>query len=165
MRIGSGYDVHRLVAGRKLILGGVEIPFEKGLEGHSDADAVLHSICDALLGAVGLGDIGVHFPDSDPSLKNIDSMILLRDTYEMVRKKGFVVGNIDVTVFAQRPKISPHRDAMTRKIAEALETESERINIKATTTEGLGMIGKGEGVASMCVALVENSTPEKDTAA
>lgn len=163
MRIGSGYDVHRLVPGRRLVLGGVEIPFDKGLEGHSDADAVLHSVCDALLGAAGLGDIGLHFPDSDPNYKNIDSMILLRDTYRMVKEKGFSIVNIDITVFAQQPKISPHRSAMARKIAEALETGTNRINIKATTTEGLGMIGKGEGIASMCVALVKFATSDNET--
>ncbi len=162
MRIGSGYDVHRLVSGRRLVLGGVEIPFEKGLDGHSDADAVLHSICDALLGAAGLGDIGLHFPDSDPSFKDIDSLILLRETYAMVKRKGFALLNLDVTVFAQRPRISPYREAMARKIAETLETRTDRINIKATTTEGLGAIGKGKGIASMCVALVEYS-PDDDS--
>ncbi|MEZ4528374.1 MAG: 2-C-methyl-D-erythritol 2,4-cyclodiphosphate synthase [Desulfobacterales bacterium] len=155
MRIGMGYDVHQLVKGRKLILGGVQIPFEKGLLGHSDADVLLHAICDALLGAAGLGDIGLHFPDTDPAYRDIDSRILLRRTCELVRAKGFSIVNLDTTVFAQAPKISPHREQMREVVAETTGLETGCVNIKATTTEGLGMIGAGEGIAAMCVALLE----------
>ncbi len=154
MRIGIGYDIHRLVPGRKLVLGGITIDFEKGLEGHSDADVVLHAICDALLGAAGLKDIGFWFPDTDPAYKGIDSLILLQKCHEMIKEKNFFLKNIDITVFAERPKISPCREAMTDKIAECLDCEAGIINIKATTTEGLGVIGKGEGIAAMCVALI-----------
>ncbi len=154
MRVGIGYDTHRLVEGRKLVLGGVTIPFEKGLLGHSDADALVHAVCDALLGAAGLGDIGRHFPDSDPEYKDINSMILLDRTYKMVRDTGIrSVVNMDAIVFAQAPKISPFKDRMETNIADILNTDSARINIKATTTEGLGMIGKGEGISAMCVVL------------
>jgi 2-C-methyl-D-erythritol 2,4-cyclodiphosphate synthase len=154
MRIGLGYDVHRLVPGRKLILGGMTINFEKGLDGHSDADVVVHAICDALLGAAGLKDIGFWFPDTDPVYKGIDSLILLKKCHEMIRKNGFSIKNIDITVFAERPKISPYREAMTEKIAHCLDSETGLINVKATTTEGLGMIGKGEGIAAMCIAFI-----------
>lgn len=154
MRVGIGYDTHRLVEGRKLVLGGVAIPFEKGLLGHSDADALIHAVCDALLGAAGLGDIGRHFPDSDPEFKDIDSMILLDRTYKMVRADGIrSVVNMDAIVFAQAPKISPFRNQMEANIAAALDSEPSKINVKATTTEGLGMIGKGEGISAMCVVL------------
>jgi 2-C-methyl-D-erythritol 2,4-cyclodiphosphate synthase len=155
MRIGTGYDVHRLTSGRKLILGGVAIPFEKGLLGHSDADVLVHSICDALLGAAGLGDIGLHFPDTDPKFKDISSIKLLDKTYKMVTKKGFNLINIDSTVFAQEPKISPFREKMQQNIARAMNVNPNCINIKATTTEGLGMIGRGEGIGAMCVVLIE----------
>ena len=154
MRIGTGYDVHRLVPGRKLVLGGVTIPFEKGLLGHSDADVLLHALCDALLGAAGLGDIGMHFPDKDPAFKDIDSMKLLAATYEMIREKGFSLVNADITVMAEAPKLSPYKEEMRKNIASALEIPDDRVNIKATTTEGLGVIGKGEGIAAMCVALI-----------
>jgi 2-C-methyl-D-erythritol 2,4-cyclodiphosphate synthase len=154
MRIGLGYDVHRLIHGRKLVLGGITIAFEKGLEGHSDADVVVHSICDALLGAAGLKDIGVWFPDTDPAYKGINSLILLQKCNEMIRNKGLIIKNLDITVFAEQPKISPYREAMTKKIADCLNNEADAINIKATTTEGLGMIGKGEGIAAMCVVLL-----------
>ncbi len=154
MRIGMGYDVHRLVPGRKLVLGGVTIPFEKGLLGHSDADVLLHAVCDALLGAAGLGDIGVHFPDTEPEFKDISSSILLSKTIEMIREKGYVVENIDSTIFAETPMLSPYRDAMTKQISRIIGIEPEWVNIKATTTEGLGIIGEGEGIAAMCAALI-----------
>ncbi len=155
MRAGLGYDVHRLVEGRKLMLGGVEIPFEKGLLGHSDADVLLHALCDAMLGAAGLGDIGMHFPDTDSRYKDISSLVLLESTRAMVRKTGYRVVNIDATVFAQAPKIAPYRIAIQKSIASALRIEIDAVNIKATTTEGLGTIGEGEGIGAMCVALLE----------
>jgi 2-C-methyl-D-erythritol 2,4-cyclodiphosphate synthase len=155
MRTGIGYDVHRLVTGRKLILGGIEIPFEKGLLGHSDADVLVHAVCDALLGSVGLGDIGLHFPDTDPQYKDISSLTLLAQTNAMVRKKGFVICNIDTIVFAEAPIIGPYRESMQKNLAHALEVNSSCINIKATTTEGLGIIGQGEGIGAMSVVLVE----------
>jgi 2-C-methyl-D-erythritol 2,4-cyclodiphosphate synthase len=155
MRIGIGYDVHKLISGRKLVLGGVAIPFEKGLLGHSDADVLVHSICDALLGASGLGDIGLHFPDTDPKLKNISSIKLLKKVYKMVCEKGFNLKNLDSTVFAQEPKISPFREKMQQNIARAMNVNTNCINIKATTTEGLGVFGRGEGIGAMCVALIE----------
>jgi 2-C-methyl-D-erythritol 2,4-cyclodiphosphate synthase len=154
MRIGIGYDIHRLVPDRKLVLGGITIDFEKGLEGHSDADVVVHAICDALLGAAGLKDIGFWFPDTDPAYKGINSLILLQKCHEMIKEKNFSIKNIDITVFAERPKISPYREPMTEKIADCLNCEPGIVNVKATTTEGLGMIGKGEGIAAMSVALI-----------
>lgn len=154
MRIGTGYDVHRLVAGRPLVLGGVTIPFEKGLLGHSDADVLVHAACDALLGAAGLADIGHHFPDSDARYKNIYSIELLRRTYELVRERGYLLINMDATVFAQAPKLAPHREAMQQTMAQAMQVSADQINIKATTTEGLGEVGAGEGMAAMCVALI-----------
>ncbi|MBU1182317.1 MAG: 2-C-methyl-D-erythritol 2,4-cyclodiphosphate synthase [Pseudomonadota bacterium] len=154
MRVGIGYDIHRLVHGRKLILGGKEIPFEKGLLGHSDSDVLVHAICDALLGAAGFGDIGIHFPDTDPSYRDICSLELLAETCAMLRKEGFVVNNIDSTVFAERPKISPYRSEMIANIARCAGIDERLVNIKATTTEGLGMIGKGEGIAAMCIAMI-----------
>lgn len=155
MRVGMGYDVHKLVSGRKLVLGGVTIPFEKGLLGHSDADVLTHAVCDAILGAAGLGDIGEHFPDTDPEFKNIYSMKLLLKTYEMVKREGLTIINIDSTVFAEVPKLSPYKNEMKRKISESLELPPKNVNIKATTTEGLGFIGKGEGIGAMCVALID----------
>jgi len=155
MRIGTGYDVHCLVSGRKLVLGGITIPFEKGLLGHSDADVLVHSICDALLGAAGLGDIGLHFPDTDPQFKDICSMKLLARTYEMLRARGYSIINIDSTIFAEKPKISPYRREMQDNIAKTLEIAPDCVNIKATTTEGLGMIGKGEGIGAMSTALID----------
>jgi 2-C-methyl-D-erythritol 2,4-cyclodiphosphate synthase len=155
MRVGIGYDVHRLVSGRKLILGGVDIPFEKGLLGHSDADVLVHAVCDALLGAAGLGDIGVHFPDTDPDYKDISSIKILAQTYKMVSRKNFKVMNIDSTIFADAPKLFPYREAMKKNIARTIEIEPRCVNVKATTLEGLGMIGKGEGIGAMCVALLE----------
>lgn len=154
MRIGIGYDIHRLVYGRKLVLGGVVISFEKGLLGHSDADVLVHALCDALLGAAGLGDIGLHFPDTDPVLKDIYSIRLLAKTYEMVSNKGFAISNVDSTIFAEAPKLSPYREEMQKNIAGTIKIEPDRVNVKATTTEGLGMIGKGEGIAAMCTVLL-----------
>jgi 2-C-methyl-D-erythritol 2,4-cyclodiphosphate synthase len=155
MRIGIGYDVHRLTAGRKLVLGGTVVPFEKGLQGHSDADVLTHAVCDALLGAAGLGDIGQHFPDTDPRYKNISSLKLLADTYAMIRAEGFCIRNIDTIVFAEAPRIGPYRQAMRQNLAAAVEIAPTCINIKATTTEGLGMIGRGEGIAAMSVVLLD----------
>lgn len=155
MQIGIGYDVHRLVTGRQLILGGVVIPFEKGLLGHSDADVLVHAVCDALLGSVGLGDIGLHFPDTDPQYKDISSLKLLAQTNAMVRQKGFIIRNIDTIIFAEAPKIGPYRETIQKNLARAVEVAPGCINIKATTTEGLGVIGKGEGIGAMSVVLVE----------
>jgi len=154
MRVGLGLDVHRLVSGRKLILGGIEIPFEKGLLGHSDADVLLHAVCDALLGAAGLGDIGQHFPDTDPDLKDVSSLKLLAKTYRMICKEGFTVKNIDATIFAEAPKLSQYKAAMQKNIAQMIEIEAKHVNVKATTYEGLGMIGKGEGIGAMCITLL-----------
>lgn len=155
MRVGIGYDVHKLVTGRKLILGGVVIPFEKGLLGHSDADVLVHAVCDALLGAAAMGDIGLHFPDTDPKFKDISSIKLLAATNAMVTREGFTIGNIDTIIFAEAPKIGPYRKMMQEKLASTVEVEPNCINIKATTTEGLGIIGKGDGIGAMCVALLE----------
>ena len=155
MRIGIGYDVHRLVEGRKLVLGGVTIPFEKGLLGHSDADVLVHAVCDALLGAAGLGDIGLHFPDTDPKLKDISSIKILAGTYELVCSKGFTIINLDATILADAPKMSPYKEAMQKNIARTIEIDPDCINVKATTFEGLGMIGKGEGIGAICVTLIE----------
>lgn len=155
MRIGHGYDVHRLVPDRKLILGGVEIPWELGLLGHSDADVLLHAVMDALLGAAALRDIGNLFPDNDPRFKGISSMLLLREVYEKLREKGYTVGNVDVTVIAQRPKLKEHIPAMIRNIAETLEICEDRVNVKATTEEHLGFTGRGEGMACHAVCLLK----------
>jgi 2-C-methyl-D-erythritol 2,4-cyclodiphosphate synthase len=157
MRSGIGYDVHRLVSGRKLFLGGVEIPYEKGLLGHSDADVLIHAVCDALLGASALGDIGMHFPDTDPAYKNIPGRILLKKTVQLLNAKGYWVVNVDVTVLAQAPKLSPYKRIMQQNLAEILHVTDDDVNIKATTTEGLGAIGNGEGIAAMCVAMVKRS--------
>jgi 2-C-methyl-D-erythritol 2,4-cyclodiphosphate synthase len=155
MRVGIGYDIHRLVEGRPLILGGVPVTYEKGLLGHSDADVLVHAVCDALLGAAGLGDIGMHFPDSDPQYKDISSLKLLSKTCRMVTAKGFRIVNLDCIVFAEAPKLGAHRHEMQATIAKVMNIKPEEVNIKATTTEGLGMIGKGEGIGAMCVALIE----------
>ncbi len=155
MRIGHGYDVHQLVAGRKLILGGVEIPYEKGLLGHSDADVLLHAISDAILGAIGEGDIGKHFPDTDPAYKGACSITLLRQVMSLADAKGYRIGNVDATIVAQRPKLASYIPEMRIKIAEALGCEQGRVNVKATTTEQLGFAGRGEGIASYSVALLE----------
>lgn len=157
MRIGTGYDVHRLVEGRKLILGGVEIPFEKGLLGHSDADVLLHAIMDALLGAAALGDIGKHFPDTDPAYEGISSLELLRQVGELLEERLFLIENIDATVIAQRPKLRPFIDTMQENIANALKIEISQVNVKATTEEGLGFTGNGEGISSQAVCIL--STP------
>ena len=155
IRIGHGYDAHRMVDGRKLLLGGVEIAFPRGLHGHSDADVLLHAVCDALLGSLSLGDIGVHFPDNDPQFKGISSLKLLEKVGDMVKEKGFRVGNIDTTIVAQEPRLSGYIVQMRKNIAQTLGIDTEKINIKDTTTEGLGFIGKGEGIAAHAVALVE----------
>ena len=155
MRIGHGYDVHRLTAGRPLILGGVDIPFEKGLLGHSDADVLAHAVADALLGAAALGDIGLHFPDTDPRYAGADSLMLLRETVQLVREKGYVIGNIDATVLAQRPKLRPFIEAMRENLAAACGISSDRVSVKATTEEGLGFTGAGEGIAAHAVCLLE----------
>ena len=155
MRIGHGYDVHRLVEGRDLILGGVKIPYEKGLLGHSDADVLLHAVSDALLGAAGLGDIGRHFPDTDPKYKGADSLELLRQVYRKISEKGYRVGNIDVTMIAQRPKLKDYIPQMQANIAAAVETAPDQVNVKATTEEKLGFTGTGEGMACHAVCLLE----------
>lgn len=156
MRVGTGYDVHRLVAGRKLVLGGVTIPFEKGLAGHSDADVLVHAVCDALLGAASLGDIGRHFPDTDPAYQDMFSIRLLEMTGEKIHSRGFVVVNIDATIMAQAPKLAPFMATMAQNIAGALHVIVERVNVKATTTEGLGVIGAGDAMAAMSVALIRS---------
>ena len=157
MRIGHGYDVHRLVEGRDLILGGVKIDYEKGLLGHSDADVLLHAVSDALLGAAGLGDIGRHFPDSDPKYKGADSLMLLREVYRKISEKGFRVGNIDVTMIAQKPKLKDFIPQMQENIAAAVGVAPDRVNVKATTEEKLGFTGSGEGMACHAVCLLEET--------
>jgi 2-C-methyl-D-erythritol 2,4-cyclodiphosphate synthase len=154
MRIGFGYDVHRLVEGRRLFLGGVEIPFEKGLVGHSDADVLLHALCDALLGAAGLGGLGKHFPDTDPEYQGIASQKLLNKTFQMITRRGFVVSNVDATILAEAPKMAPYSDSIRDNIAKALNVDRGRINIKATTAEGLGLIGTGAAIAAYCVVTI-----------
>ena len=155
MRIGLGYDVHRFCEGRPLFLGGVKIPYEKGLLGHSDADVLLHAICDALLGAAAMGDIGKHFPDTDEQFKGIDSKLLLKKVCEKINRKGLKVVNIDATVIAQKPKISPFVEKMKKTVAEILGTDIDSINIKGTTEEGLGFTGELKGIACHCVCLIE----------
>ena len=155
MRIGQGYDVHRLTEGRKLILGGVEIEFEKGLLGHSDADVLVHAVMDAILGAAALGDIGKLFPDSDPAYKGADSIALLREVCRRVTEEGYSVGNIDATVMAQRPKLAPFIPQMRKNIAEACGVDISKISVKATTEEGLGFTGSGEGMSASAVCLLE----------
>ncbi len=156
MRVGMGYDVHRLTEDRKLILGGVEIPYEKGLLGHSDADVLVHAIMDAILGAAAEGDIGRHFPDNDVRYEGISSLILLKEVKNIIEKDGFSIGNIDATIIAQRPKMAPYIGIMRRNIADVLEIDVGRVNIKATTEEGLGFTGTGEGISSQAVCLLEN---------
>ena len=155
MRIGMGYDVHKLVEGRKLILGGVEIPYEKGLLGHSDADVLLHAIMEALLGAAALGDIGKHFPDTDPAYKGISSLKLLEHVAGLLEEHRFVIENIDATIIAQKPKMRPYIDRMRENIAAALQVDLDQINVKATTEEGLGFTGNGEGISSQAVCMLE----------
>ena len=154
-RIGHGYDVHRLVSERKLFIGGVEIPHTLGLLGHSDADVLLHAICDALLGAMGLGDIGKHFPDNDDAFKDISSVILLERCRDIMTEKGYTVGNVDATVIAQKPKLAPYVPEMVSRIAAALNTDTDRINVKATTEEKLGFTGSEQGIAAHAVALIQ----------
>lgn len=154
MRIGQGYDVHKLVEGRSLILGGVTVPYEKGLLGHSDADVLVHAVMDALLGAAALGDIGQHFPDTDPAYKGISSIELLKRVGELLEEKGYVIENIDATVIAQRPKLAPYRPQMAANIAQALKLDVSRVSVKATTEEGLGFTGTGEGISSQAITLL-----------
>ena len=155
MRIGHGYDVHRLTEGRRLVLGGVDIPWEKGLLGHSDADVLIHAVMDALLGAAGLGDIGKHFPDTDPAYAGADSLKLLVRVMELLGTRGLSVGNVDATILAQRPKLAPHIPLMRERLAAAMGADPGRVSVKATTEEGLGFTGAGEGIAAHAVALVE----------
>lgn len=155
MRIGHGYDVHRFAEGRKLIVGGVEIPYEKGLLGHSDADVLIHAIMDALLGAAALGDIGKWFPDSDARFKDISSLLLLSEVKNILEEKGYTINNIDVTIVAQKPKMAPYIEQMTLNIAKTLNIENDRMNIKATTTEGLGFTGREEGIAAYAVCTLQ----------
>lgn len=154
MRVGMGYDVHRLVPERDLIIGGVKIPYEKGLLGHSDADVLLHAIMDALLGAAALGDIGKHFPDNDPAYKGADSLMLLGRVGELLSDEGYVIENIDSTIIAQKPKMAPHIEQMRKNIADTLGLDISRVNVKATTEEGLGFTGTGEGISAQAVALI-----------
>ena len=155
MRIGHGYDVHKLTEGRKLIIGGVEIPYEKGLLGHSDADVLLHAISDALLGAAALGDIGKLFPDTDPQFKGADSLLLMKEVYRQIKEKGYKVINVDATIIAQKPKMRPHIDSMRSNIAKALYTDIDCINVKATTEEGMGFTGEGLGISAHAVCLID----------
>lgn len=154
MRIGHGYDVHRLVPGRPLILGGVEIPWDRGLDGHSDADVLTHAVMDALLGAAGLGDIGRHFPDSDDQYLNIDSQKLLKTVCKLLEEQGYELGNLDATVIAQKPKLAPYLETMQNTLAETMQVDINRINLKATTEERLGFTGREEGIAAHCVCLI-----------
>ncbi len=155
MRIGIGYDVHALVEGRPLVLGGVKVPFERGLLGHSDADVLVHAVIDALLGAAALEDIGTHFPDTDPQYEGISSILLLKRVRDMIHVQGFVVGNIDATIIAEEPKLSAHIDEMRRNISDALDIAKEQVSVKATTSATLGFLGRGEGIAAHAVALIE----------
>ena len=156
MRIGHGYDVHKLISGRKLILGGVDVPYAKGLLGHSDADVLLHAISDAILGAIAEGDIGKHFPDTDPAYKGADSIKLLKHVMALADTKGYRIGNVDATIVAQRPKLAPFVQQMRVNISRALDATLDRINVKATTTEELGFAGRGEGIAAYAVVLLES---------
>ncbi|ULG74092.1 2-C-methyl-D-erythritol 2,4-cyclodiphosphate synthase [Macrococcus brunensis] len=156
-RIGFGYDVHQLVEGRRLVIGGLEIPHTKGLLGHSDADVLLHAITDAMLGAAALGDIGKLFPDTDMAFKDADSKILLTESYRAVKEKGYTIGNIDATIVAEKPKFRPHIDAMRQVIAELLETDTDQVNIKATTNEKMGYLGREEGIAAQAVVLLNQT--------
>jgi len=162
MRVGTGYDVHRLVEGRLLIIGGVKIPFSKGLLGHSDADVLLHAICDALLGAAALGDIGLHFPDHDDRYKDISSLLLLSRVGEMIYRRDYRIANIDSTVVAQHPRLAPYMQQMRENIAQSLNITLEQVNVKATTTEGLGFEGNGEGISAQAVVLLEHIDQAKE---
>lgn len=157
MRIGQGFDVHQLVEGRPLILGGIEIPYDKGLLGHSDADVLLHTIADACLGAIGEGDIGKHFPDTSSEFKDADSAVLLSHVWDIVKNRGYQLGNVDCTIMAEKPKMAPYIKAMQERIADLLESEVAQVNVKATTTEKLGFTGRGEGIASQAVVLLVKS--------
>jgi len=161
MRVGVGYDVHPLVSGRRLVLGGVAIPFEKGLDGHSDADVLVHAIVDALLGATGLGDIGLHFPSSDPRYKDISSVALLRHVVSLLRTQGWLVCNVDLSIVAERPKLSPFIPEMRGIIGEALGIDADLVSVKSTTSKGLGFLGRGEGIAAHAVALVEKAGEDR----
>lgn len=154
IRVGMGYDVHKLTEGRDLILGGVKIPWDKGLLGHSDADVLIHAVMDALLGAAALGDIGKHFPDTDPAYKGISSILLLKHVGNLLKEHGYIVGNIDATIIAQKPKMAPHIPTMRQNMADALGIEVSQMNVKATTEEGLGFTGKGEGISSQAICLL-----------
>lgn len=165
MRIGMGYDVHKLTEGRELILGGVKIPYEKGLLGHSDADVLIHAVMDALLGAAAMGDIGKHFPDTDPAYKGISSVKLLKHVGELLEEQLYIVSNIDATIIAQRPKMAPYIEEMRTNIAEALHLETSQVNIKATTEEGLGFTGSGEGISAQAAACLELAVNYSYTAA
>ncbi len=156
MRIGQGYDVHRLVEGRDLILGGVKVPYEKGLLGHSDADVLVHAVMDALLGAAALGDIGQHFPDTDPKYEGVSSIELLKRVRELLEEEGYIIENIDATIIAQRPKLAPYRPQMAENMAAALKLPARRVGVKATTEEGLGFTGSGEGISSQAIALLSS---------
>ncbi|MGG4492118.1 2-C-methyl-D-erythritol 2,4-cyclodiphosphate synthase [Metabacillus idriensis] len=155
LRIGQGFDVHQLVEGRPLILGGIEIPYEKGLLGHSDADVLLHTVADACLGAIAAGDIGKHFPDTDPEFKDADSAKLLQHVWQLVKENGYSLSNIDCTIIAQKPKMAPYIDQMRERIADLLEADISQVNVKATTTEQLGFTGRGEGIASQATVLIQ----------
>lgn len=156
MRIGQSIDIHQLVEGRKLILGGVEIPYEKGLKGHSDADVLLHAIIESIIGALGEGDIGKHFPDTDDRYKGISSIILLEETYKLMNEKGYKIGNVDAIIMTEQPKMAPHIPTMRNNIAKALHCDVTQINVKATRGEKLGFVGRGEGIVSQAVCLLEN---------
>jgi len=158
LRVGQGYDVHRLVAGRPLVLGGVTVPYDRGLAGHSDADVLIHALCDALLGAAGLGDIGRHFPDTDPRYRGIDSRILLREVGELVGRAGWTTANADLTIVAEAPRLAPFIPRMRENLAADLGLAPDSVNVKATTTEGLGFCGRGEGIAALAVVLLTAST-------
>lgn len=153
-RIGQGFDVHQFAEGRPLIIGGITIPYDKGLLGHSDADVLLHTISDACLGAIGEGDIGKHFPDTDPAFKNADSAVLMEQVWAIVKEKGYTLGNVDCTVIAQKPKMAPHIEPMRKRIAELLEADVDQVNVKATTTEKLGFTGREEGIAAQAAVLL-----------
>lgn len=161
-RIGLGYDIHRLVPGRTLILGGEPIPFEKGLLGHSDADVLVHAACDGLLGAAGMGDIGEHFPDTDPQYRDCCSIDLLRTVYRHITQAGFSLVNMDATIFAQAPRITPFKQRMVSRMSRCMAVDPWRVNIKATTAEGLGFVGRGDGIAAMCVVLLASTLPVPD---
>ncbi len=154
MRIGQGFDAHRFQEGRRLVLGGVDIPYERGMEAHSDGDVVIHAVCDALLGAAALGDIGKHFPDTDPTIKGIDSRVMLRHIVSLLQQRGLRVGNVDATIIAQAPKLAPYIQAMRENLANDMRVEIDSVNVKATTTEKMGFTGRGEGIAALAVASV-----------